>query len=221
MPILVTDLAKDVGRRYGSPVEMMQLKHGIFDDASISLIASDTVREIGRLASQNPDVRRFRPNVAVSLLRSTPFQEDEWLGGELSFGKEEHAPAIAITMRDVRCSMVNFDPDTANASPEVMRAVVRANQNNAGVYGTVTRIAQLRVGQTVFLRAGSEKRTCDRSPSMKFDCATYDHSKRYPVNRADGLLPDRQLERRCSERNGKDSRASTCGGSCDSPARTY
>jgi len=140
---------------------MMQLKHGIFDDASISPIASDTVREIGRLASQNPDVRRFRPNVAVSLLRSTPFQEDEWLGGELSFGKEEHAPAIAITMRDVRCSMVNFDPDTANAAPEVMRAVVRANQNNAGVYGTVTRIAQLRVGQTVFLRAGSEKRTCD------------------------------------------------------------
>jgi len=63
MPIFGTDLAKDVGRRYGSPVEMMQLKHGIFDDASISLIASDTVREIGRLASQNPDVRRFRPNV--------------------------------------------------------------------------------------------------------------------------------------------------------------
>ena len=128
MPIFGTDLAKDVGRRYGSTVEMMQLKHGIFDDASISLIASDTVREIGRLASQNPDVRRFRPNVVVSLLRSTPFQEDEWLGGELSFGKEEHAPAIAITMRDVRCSMVNFDPDTANAAPEVLRAVVRANQ---------------------------------------------------------------------------------------------
>ena len=43
-------LAADVGRRYGATVEMMQMKHGIFDDASISVIASDTVREIGRLA---------------------------------------------------------------------------------------------------------------------------------------------------------------------------
>src|SRR5215475_9111618 len=43
MPILGEDLAKEVGRRYGAPVEMMQLRHGIFDEASISVIASDTV----------------------------------------------------------------------------------------------------------------------------------------------------------------------------------
>jgi uncharacterized protein YcbX len=89
---------------------MMQLNHGIFDEASISVIASNTVREIGRLAGRRPDVRRFRPNVVVRLLRSVPFQEDEWLGGVLSFG--EDAPAITVTMRDVRCSMVNLDPDS-------------------------------------------------------------------------------------------------------------
>jgi hypothetical protein len=44
---------------------MMHLKHGIFDDASISVIPSDTVAEIGRLAGHGPDVRRFRPNVVV------------------------------------------------------------------------------------------------------------------------------------------------------------
>jgi hypothetical protein len=32
-----------------------------------------------------------------------------------------------------------------------MRAVVRANQNNAGIYGTVTRIGRLAVGQTIVL----------------------------------------------------------------------
>jgi uncharacterized protein len=151
------DLAADVGRRYGAPVEMMQMKHGIFDDASVSVIASDTVREIGRLAGRSPDVRRFRPNVVVRLLRPVPFQEDEWLGGVLSFGEGEDAPAIAVTMRDVRCSMVNLDPDSASPAPEVLKAVVRANQNNAGVYGTVTRIGQLAVGQAIFLRAATEK----------------------------------------------------------------
>jgi uncharacterized protein YcbX len=137
---------------------MMQLNHGIFDEASISVIASDTVREIGRLAGRSLDVRRFRPNVVVRLPRSVPFQEDEWLGGVISFGEADDAPAITVTMRDVRCSMVNLDPDSASPAPEVMKAVVRAHQNTAGIYGAVTRIGRLAVGQTIVLRAASENR---------------------------------------------------------------
>ena len=156
MPVFGPDLATEVGRRYGATVQMMQLKHGIFDEASISVIASDTVREIERLAGRSLDVRRFRPNVVVRLLRSVPFQEDEWVGGVLSFGDADDAPAIAVTQRDVRCSMVNLDPDSANSAPEVQKAVVRANQNNAGIYGGVTRIGRLEVGQTVFLYPATE-----------------------------------------------------------------
>ena len=134
---------------------MMQLRHGIFDEASISVIASDTVREIGRLAGHSPDVRRFRPNVVVRLLRPVPFQEDEWVGGVLSFGEGDAAAAITVTLRDVRCSMVNLDPDSARSAPEVLKAVVRANQNNAGAYGTVTRIGRLAIGQAILLHAVS------------------------------------------------------------------
>ncbi len=134
---------------------MMQLNHGIFDEASISVIAFDTVREIGRLAGRSLDIRRFRPNVVVRLLRPVPFQEDEWVGGALSFGDEVDAPAVTVTMRDLRCSMVNIDPDSASRAPEVMKAIVRANQNTAGVYGAVTRIGRLAVGQTILLRAAT------------------------------------------------------------------
>jgi hypothetical protein len=155
MPVFGEDLAAEVGRRFGAPVQMMHLNHGIFDEASISIIASDTVREISRLAGRSPDVRRFRPNVVVRLLRPVPFQEDEWLGSVLSFGEGDDAPAITVTMRDVRCSMVNFDPDSASLAPEVLKAVVRANQNNAGIYGAVTRIGTLAVGQTIFVRTAS------------------------------------------------------------------
>ena len=158
MPVFGEDLAKEVGRRCGAPVQMMQLKHGIFDEASVSVIAFDTVREIARLAGQSPDVRRFRPNVVVRLLRSVPFQEDEWVGGVLSFGGGDDAPAIAVTTRDERCSMVNLDPDSARPAPEVLKAVVRANQNNAGTYGAVTRIGRLAVGQTIHFHAATEKR---------------------------------------------------------------
>src|ERR1700730_3915412 len=144
------------GRRYGAPVEMMQLRHGIFDEASISVIALDTLREIERLAGLSLDLRRVRPNVVVRSLRSVPFEEDEWLGGVLSFGEGDDAPAIIVTMRDERCSMVNLDPDTASPGPEVLKAVVRANQNNAGIYGAVTRIGRLAVGQTIFLHAAGQ-----------------------------------------------------------------
>ena len=158
MPVFGEGLAAEVGRRHGAPVQMMQLNHGIFDEATISVIATDTIQEIGRLAGQSLDVRRFRPNVVIRLLRSGPFQEDEWLGGGLSFGEGDDAPAIAVTMRDVRCSMVNLDPDSANSAPEVMKAIVRAHENTAGVYGAVTRIGRLAVGQAVLLDAGAKKR---------------------------------------------------------------
>jgi len=151
LPLFGEDLSAKVGRWCGVPVQMMHLKQGIFDETSVSVIATETVREVGRIAGHSADVRRFRPNIVVRLLRLTPFEEDKWLGSEISFGKEEDAPPVAIPCRDVRCPMVNFDPDTANAAPEVLRAIVRATQNNAGVYGTVTRIGLLRVGQTVFL----------------------------------------------------------------------
>jgi hypothetical protein len=153
MPVFGQDLAGEIERRYGAPVQMMQLKHGIFDEASVSVIALDTVSEIGRLAGRSIDVRRFRPNIAVRLLRPVPFQEDEWVGGVLSFGEGDDAPAITVTLHDERCAMLNLDPDTAGVAPEVMKAVVRANQNRAGVYGTVTRTGRLAVGQTVVLHS--------------------------------------------------------------------
>src|SRR5262245_37896272 len=78
-------LAGEIGRRYGGPVEIMQLKHGIFDEAAISVITSDTSRQICQLAGTRPDVRRFRPNIVVRSTSAVAFEEDGWVGGTLSF----------------------------------------------------------------------------------------------------------------------------------------
>ena len=63
------------------------------------------------------------------------------------------SPAMSVTMRDKRCVMINLDPDTAEANADVMKTVIRMNENHAGVYGTVVRTGELRVGQVVGLRA--------------------------------------------------------------------
>jgi len=151
LPVFGEELAAQVERRHGGPVQMMQLRHGIFDDATIAVIAYDTVEEICRLAECRPDVRRFRPNILVRPLRGGEFQEDTWIGGMLSFGGSDSGPAIAVTMHDARCAMINLDPDSACSSPQMLKAAVRANGNNAGVYGTIIRAGEIAVGQSVAL----------------------------------------------------------------------
>jgi hypothetical protein len=47
--------------------------------------------------------------------------------------------------------MINLDPDTARPDPGVMKAVVRLNNNDAGVYGTVARTGHISVGHPVSL----------------------------------------------------------------------
>jgi len=137
---------------------MMHLNRGIFDEASISLITSATIGEIGRLAAQPPDVRRVRPNILIASPRSVPFEEDEWVGGVLSFGESDEGAAIGITVRDERCSMVNLDPSSARPAAEWLKAIVRVRDNKAGVYGTVTRRGRLAVGQPIFLEPAAQHR---------------------------------------------------------------
>ena len=158
LPAFGQELATEVGRRHGSPVEMMHLSRGIFDEASISVITSATVGEVARLSGQPPDVRRFRPNIVIASSRSVPFEEDEWVGGVLTFGEAKDGATVAVTNHDERCSMVNFDPDSARRDPEVLKAIVRANHDKAGAYGAVFRRGRIAVGQPVFFQAAGEVR---------------------------------------------------------------
>ena len=144
-----TELQTSVAEKFGSAVELMKLKHGIFDDASVSVINLATIAAIGREVEQDLDTRRFRANIVIATESTEPFLEDGWIGGRLVFGDDETGPIISLTLRDPRCVMINLDPDTAEQDPRIMKAAVRLNGNNAGAYGTVARTGQLSLGQPV------------------------------------------------------------------------
>ncbi len=145
------ELQNSVTEKFGSSLELMKLKHGIFDEASVSVINLATVAAIGREAGQVLDPRRFRANIEIATDSTEPFMEDSWIGGRLVFGSDEAGPVISVTMRDLRCVMINLDPDTAQQDPGVMKAAVRLNQNNAGAYATIVRTGQISIGQPVSL----------------------------------------------------------------------
>ena len=151
LPLASEDLSVEISRRHGSPVELMQLNNGIFDDAAVSLIDVATIREVEREANRPLDVLRFRPNIVIESYGGEPFAEDQWVGKTLRFGSDEDGPAVSVTLRDLRCVMINLDPETAEADNSVMKAAVRLNANYAGVYATVIRTGELRVDQKVYL----------------------------------------------------------------------
>ena len=145
------ELKAEIAARFGSGVELMKLKHGIFDEAAVSVISLATIAGIGREVGFDLDRRRFRANILLETERSKPFLEDEWVGGMLMFGDLDSGPAINVIMCDQRCVMINFDPDTAEKDERIMKTVVRLNQNNAGVYASVRRTGTIHVGDRVDL----------------------------------------------------------------------
>ncbi|HET7451777.1 MAG TPA: MOSC N-terminal beta barrel domain-containing protein [Thermoanaerobaculia bacterium] len=145
------ELTAEISARCGGPVELMKLDHGIFDETPISVIGLATIAGIGRDAGIDLDRRRFRANIFLETERREIFLEDDWVGGVLAFGDDDSGPAVAVTMRDLRCGMVNVDPDTAKPEPRVMKTIVRANANYAGVYGSVLQTGTIRIGDRVSL----------------------------------------------------------------------
>jgi uncharacterized protein YcbX len=145
------ELCDELANKLGSPLELTQLDQGIFDEAPVSIINLATIAQIEREVGRSMEVLRFRPNILLESLSSEPFAEDAWVGKSLTFGAEANCPTVSVTMRDLRCVMINLDPNTAAADAQVMKTAVRLNDNNAGVYGTVTATGELEVGQKVFL----------------------------------------------------------------------
>lgn len=146
------ELRNEIAGLSGIDVELMMFKHGIFDDAPISIINTATIAAIGREAGLGElDRRRMRANVVLEIEDAEAFFEDTWIGSTMIFGDEPDAAAVSITTRDPRCAMVNFNPDTGEQDARVMKAIVRMHDNDAGVYGTVVRAGTIKVGQRVHI----------------------------------------------------------------------
>jgi uncharacterized protein YcbX len=144
-------LQTEIAERLGSGVELMQHRNGIFDDAPVSVISLATIAGIGGKAEMDLDPRRFRANIVLETRDQDVFLEVAWLGGTLLFGDSGIKPAVKVTSHDVRCMMINLDPDTAVQDGRVLKTVVRANDKNAGVYGVVVQTGTVRVGDRVRL----------------------------------------------------------------------
>ena len=118
------------------------------DCRPLSILAVQTAKKLGEETGVPVDKRRFRANVYVDLMSFEGFAEDQFVGRSLRIGSKV---TIAVLQRDARCMMITLDPDTAEKSPAILKAVAQAHQGMAGVYGAVLTEGMIRKGDPVEL----------------------------------------------------------------------
>jgi len=120
----------------------------ITDCRPLSIFAVQTAKKLGEETGVNVDKRRFRANVYVDLISSEGFAENEFVGRSLRIGSKV---TVAVLQRDARCMMITLDPDTAEKTPAILKAVAQAHEGMAGVYGAVLAEGMLRKGDPIEL----------------------------------------------------------------------
>jgi uncharacterized protein len=116
------------------------------DCRPLSIFAIQTAAKLGEETGTTVDKRRFRANVYVDLNSSDGFAEDEFVGKSLRIGPKA---VVHVIDRDPRCMMITLNPDTAEKSPAILKAVAQAHDGMAGVYGAVLTEGMIRKGDAV------------------------------------------------------------------------
>lgn len=148
-PVESEELLGELTERYGGTVHLLRLTRGTFDSMSLSLISEATLRALGEAAGMALEPQRFRPNLLIEPFNSEPFAEETWLGGRVCFGEREDSAQHRLERRNVRCMMVNLDPESARQTPQVLRTVVAERDKMAGIYGSTLRPGTIRVGDVI------------------------------------------------------------------------
>ena len=115
----------------GAGVRVIKQNVGVFDTMPLSLISTQTIASLGAWVEPALTPERFRPNLLVEATGDEAFPEDEWVGSVLRIG----AMRMRVDQRDVRCVMINIDPDTDEKDADVLRTVARERDTSLGVYG--------------------------------------------------------------------------------------
>ena len=148
-PLESPALNQALATEYGEDISLLHLNRGTYDAMPVSLITENTLHNLEHNLSEPLDPRRFRANLVLRTDREGE-AETTWLNAALTFGGPDSAK-IRVSHRTKRCVMINLEPETGEHDARVLKEVARTMQACAGVYGTVSRLGSIKVGDTVYL----------------------------------------------------------------------
>lgn len=133
---LVAQLAAEMSR----PLTLREGAGLNFDDSPVLVVNLATVATFELSAGVEVDRRRFRANLYLNGLE--PEEELRWLGRRISAGNAE----LEVVSRCERCVVITLDPDTTQASPELLRVLTRTSDTCMGVYCRVVQSGAVATG---------------------------------------------------------------------------
>jgi uncharacterized protein len=145
-PALIDDLRANVDGDH--QLTLLRSDKAITDCRPLSIFSVQTAAKLSEETGVAVDKRRFRANVYLNLSNAEGFAEDQFVGRSLRIGSKV---IVAVLQRDGRCMMVTLDPDTAEKTPAILKAVAQAHEGMAGVYGAVLVEGIIRKGDAVEL----------------------------------------------------------------------
>jgi hypothetical protein len=145
-PALIRMLAERM--RDGHVLTLLRSERALNDCRPVSLFSLQTARRLGDETGMSLDKRRFRANVYMELGSAAGFAEDGFVGRSLRLGAKA---VVAVLERDPRCKMITLDPETAEATPDLLRKVTRDHEGMAGIYGAVLIEGTVRRGDAIEL----------------------------------------------------------------------
>ena len=133
----------------GPGVRVIKQDRGVFDAMPLSLLTTQALAGLGRLAGSSLAAGRFRPNLLVDApgRESPDFPEDAWVGRVLRIG----GVRMRVDKRDQRCVIVTIDPATLRRDPAILRAIARERDARFGVYGSTVEPGRVALGDPVEL----------------------------------------------------------------------
>ena len=143
-PVLIGTLRTGIDQKH--QLTLMRSERALTDCRPVSIFSLQSARQLSEETGTPVDKRRFRANIYVDLTSAEGFAENEFVGRSLRIGPKV---VVRILERDARCMMITIDPDTAEKSPAILKAVAQAHEGMAGVYAAVLTEGIIRRGDTV------------------------------------------------------------------------
>lgn len=143
-----SEFHKYLENKFGRDVEFRFSERSMHDAQPVSVFGLQTIESLSAETGKTLDQRRFRPNFVVDWAEKRPFHEDSLVGRTLRVGEKL---TLTVVKKDMRCKVITLDPETAEASPEVLEVIARQHGNCFGVYGAVLREGIVRRDDPVFV----------------------------------------------------------------------
>ncbi|WP_456278879.1 MOSC domain-containing protein [Bacillus sp. AK128] len=124
------------------PIGPIEVEHILLaTDASLNKLSE-------LLGKDEVDLRRFRPNLFISLNEKEPFIEENWIGRRIKIGSEVELEFVGLCKR---CMIITVNPDTAERDPSLHKTIIKERNNNFGVYASVIKTGEIYVDDEVHL----------------------------------------------------------------------